>query len=76
MKTTESIRNHIRVAFKGGPVYPDRARASQPETNENHGKHKKPYKSCIQGWPTGMAYIHTYIVLHKARKRHGERDEE
>ena len=49
------------MAFKGGPVYPDRAGASQPETNENHRKHKKPYKSCIQGWPTGMAYIHTYI---------------
>ena len=43
--------HHIRVAFKGGRVYPGRAGASQPETNENHRKHKKPYKSCIQGWP-------------------------
>ena len=51
MKTIKAIGNHIRMAFKGGPVYPDRAGASQPETNENHRKHKKPYKSCIQGWP-------------------------
>ena len=37
--------HHIRVAFKGGRVYPGRAGASQPETNENHQSHWKPYKS-------------------------------
>ena len=38
------------MAFKGGPVYPDRAGASQPETNENHRKHKKPFKSAFKSY--------------------------
>ena len=52
MKTTESIRNHIRVAFKGGPVYPDRARASQPETDEQkHDIHGKQRRVASKGGP-------------------------
>merc|ERR1712117_1017777 len=52
MKTTESIRNHIRVAFKGGPVYPDRARASQPATDEQkHHIHGKQRRVASKGGP-------------------------
>ena len=44
--------HHIRVAFKGGRVYPGRAGGSQPETDEQKTPHPwKTKKSCIQGRP-------------------------
>ena len=43
--------HHIRVAFKGGRVYPGRAGASQPETDEQNTTSMETKKSCIQGRP-------------------------
>ena len=44
--------HHIRVAFKGGRVYPGRAGGSQPETDEQkHHIHGKQRRVASKGGP-------------------------
>ena len=51
-KPPTPTEHHIRVAFKGGRVYPGRAGASQPETDEQkHHIHGKQRRVASKGGP-------------------------